>query len=308
MGISETSGRTLVVGTRGSSLALVQTELVVERLQAAHPGLALEIRRIRTEGDRDRRTPLTQMGGQGLFVKEIETALIVGTIDLAVHSLKDMPTVQPEGLTLAAVLPRADPRDALVSRLGHGLAELPPGARVGTGSLRRQAQLRALRPDLEIVGLRGNVDTRLRKARSGAYDAVVLAAAGLVRLNRADEITETLPPEVMLPAVGQGAICVEARVEDAETLALLGILDDPATRAATAAERAFLRELGGGCHVPIAAYAVPADDALWLRGLVADAEARRVVRGESRGPVSLAEELGRDLARRLLAQGAGDLL
>lgn len=280
----------------------------MERLQALHPGVTLQIQHIRTEGDRDRQTPLTEIGGQGIFAKEIENALLTRSIDLAVHSLKDMPTVQPEGLTLAAVLPRADARDALVSRLGLPLAELPAGARVGTGSLRRQAQLRALRPDLEVLGLRGNVDTRLRKARSEMYDAVLLAVAGLARLNRADEITQILPPETMLPAVGQGAICVEVRKDDAQTLALLSALDDPATRAATAAERAFLRELGGGCHVPIAAYAEPAGDGLWLRGLVADVEGCRVVRGEARGPASRAEELGRDLARRLLSQGARDLL
>ncbi len=248
------------------------------------------------------------MGGQGIFVKEIENALLAGSIDLAVHSLKDMPTTPPEGLVLAAILPREDPRDALVSRLGVGLADLPTGARVGTGSLRRQAQVRAFRPDLEIVDLRGNVDTRLRKARTASYDAVILAVAGLIRLGRADEITEILPPEIMLPAVGQGAICVEARADDAEVVSLLSALDDAASRAATAAERAFLRELGGGCHVPIAAYAEIAGDNLWLRGLVADTEARRVVRGEARGSVRAAEPLGRALAQRLLAQGAATFL
>lgn len=304
----EERARTLVVGTRASALARIQADRVVERLHALHPRLSFRIQPISTSGDRDRQTPLTQMGGQGVFVKEIEQALLAGSIDFAVHSLKDMPTTQPNGLILAAVLQREDPRDALVSRMGVGLAHLPTGARVGTGSLRRQVQVRAFRPDLEVVALRGNVDTRLRKARTESYDAVILAAAGLLRLGRAGEITEMLSPEIMLPAVGQGAICVEARADDVDVVHLLRSLDHAATRAATAAERAFLRELGGGCYVPIAAYAEVSDDALWLRGLVADAGARRVLRDEARGPAHAAESLGRALARRLLAQGAAALL
>lgn len=302
------SRRALVVGTRASALARIQAEQVLERLRSLCPERSFQVQYIHTSGDHDQQTPLTKIGGQGVFVKEIENALLAGAVDLAVHSLKDMPVVQPDGLVVAAVLPRGEPRDALVSRLGVGLARLPAGAVVGTGSLRRQAQLRAFRPDLRIVGLRGNVDTRLRKARSEEYDAVILAAAGLIRLGRADEITEILSPEIMLPAVGQGVIAVEARADDAETLAVTRALDDPTARAATIAERTFLRELGGGCHVPIAAYAEVLGSNLWLRGLVADAEGRRVARGEQRGPAARPEAIGRALALQLLAQGAATLL
>ena len=305
---SDRRTRTFVIGTRGSPLALAQTELAAAALRAAHPGVALEVRQVRTRGDRDQHTPLAQLGAQGVFVKDIENALRVGEIDLAVHSLKDMPSEQPERLVIAAVLEREDPRDALVSRLGLGLERLPRGARIGTGSLRRQAQLRALRPDLEVVDLRGNVDTRLRKAASEEFDAVVLALAGLVRLGRAAEVTAILPLDVMLPAVGQGAICIEVRADDGEALALARAIDHPATRAATTAERSFLHELGGGCHVPIAAHAVLEGGYLWLRGLVASCDGARVVRGSMSGLPGLAEDLGQSLARQLLAQGSSELL
>jgi len=298
----------IIVGTRDSALALAQTELVVAGLRALHPGLPIQIRPLRTGGDHDQQSPLARLGGQGIFVKEIENALLAGEIDLAVHSLKDMPTVQPDGLAIGAVLPREDARDALVSRLGLTLAELPPGARVGTGSLRRQAQLRALRPDLEVLGLRGNVDTRLRKAASGEYDAIVLALAGLIRLGREAEATAVIPLDVLLPAVGQGAIGVEVRSDDAEALALARALDDPAARAATAAERSLLHELGGGCHVPVAAHATVDGDELFLRGLVADARGTRVVRGSRSGRPAMAEQVGRDLACQFLRQGCGELL
>lgn len=297
-----------VVGTRASALALAQTELVVAALRKAHPGRTFLIQHVSTNGDHDQRTPLTELGGQGIFVKEIENALLAGEVDLAVHSLKDMPTAQPEGLLLGAVLPREDPRDALISRHGLNLDDLPPGARVGTGSLRRQAQLRAYRRDLEVVGLRGNVDTRLRKAAGPDYDAVILALAGLIRLGRASEVTAVLPLDVMLPAMGQGAIGVEVRADDAEALALVAPLDDAPTRAATAAERSLLRELGGGCHVPIAAHALLQGGQLWLRGLVASPTGERIVRGSATAPPERAEALGRELARQLLQQGCRELL
>ena len=298
----------VVIGTRASALAMAQTGIVVARLKAAHPGLSCHVKQISTVGDRDQSRPLTGIGGQGVFVREIDKALLTGEIDLAVHSLKDVPTAQPDESTIGAVLPRGDARDALVSRLGLPLQELPEGACVGTGSTRREAQLRALRPDLEIVGLRGNVDTRLRKATTEAYDAIVLATAGLVRLGRAGEITEILPPEVMLPAVGQGAICVQVRSDDREALEAVGHLDDAGTRAAVTAERSFLRMLGGGCRVPIAAHAVTDGDELWLRGLVSDRTGVHSVKGEVRGPSALASELGRNLAHRLREAGAAGLL
>ncbi len=298
----------LVVGTRASTLAQVQTGLVVAALQARHPELSFETRLVHTRGDHDRRTPLAELGGEGIFVKELEGALLTGEIDLAVHSLKDMPAVQPPDLVIAAVLPREDARDALVSQLGLPLAKLPHRARVGTSALRREAQLRALRPDLQLLPLRGNVDTRLRKVREGEYDAIVLALAGLVRLGRQAEVTEVLPLEAVLPAPGQGAIAVEARAGDAGVLAALEALDDPGTRAATAAERSLLRELGGGCHVPIAAHATVEGDVLYLRALVADLSGTAIVRSGRRGPMAQAEALGRALARELVRLGCAELL
>lgn len=300
--------RNIVLGTRASALALRQTGLVAASLRAAHSGLRLDTQTVHTGGDRDQETPLDLLGGQGVFVKEIENALLAGEIDLAVHSLKDMPAEQPRGLTIGAVLAREDPREALVSRLGLGLEELPQGARVGTGSLRREAQLRAYRPDLVMLGLRGNVDTRLKKAMTTEYDAIVLALAGLLRLGRAAEVTAIIPPEVILPAVGQGAIAVEVRAGDLEARALVAPLDDPSTRAATEAERSLLRALGGGCHVPIAGHALVRGDGLWLRGLVASPSGERILRGSVLGPPGAAEELGRELAAKLLAQGCGEIL
>ena len=298
----------IVVGTRASALALAQTEIVLASLRQAHPDVVFELKHIHTGGDRDQKTPLAQIGGQGIFVKDIENTLLAGEIDVAIHSLKDMPTIQPEGLTLGAILAREDPRDALVSRRGESLAGLPEGARIGTGSLRREAQLRAVRPDLQILPLRGNVDTRLRKSATDDYDAVVLATAGLIRLGFGARITEVLPLSVMLPAVGQGAIAVEVRSGDTAVLDLVRKLDDAATRAATEAERGFLRELGGGCHVPIAAHGRATGNGLWLRGLVAHPSGQPILRGAVNGSSERAQALGADLARQLLAQGASDLL
>jgi len=276
-------------------------------LQQVRRDVEFRIQRVTTRGDVVRDRALSQVGGKGLFVKEIETALLIGEIDLAVHSLKDMPTEQPEGLTISAVTAREDPRDVLVSRLGLKLDRLPQGARVGTSSLRRAAQLRASRPDLQIVDLRGNVDTRLRKAATEEYDAVVLAAAGVIRLSYSDRITEYLSPQVMLPAAGQGALCVEIRTDDEATRTLISIVHDPLTDSAVTAERAFLAKIGGGCQVPIAAYGIFNDDELWLRGMVASPDGSRLLRHELRGSWTEPAALAQVLAEEMLAQGADEI-
>jgi hydroxymethylbilane synthase len=299
----------IVVGTRGSALALWQAEHVIVRLRAAMPKLEVEVKIIRTQGDLVRDRALSQVGGKGLFVTEIENALLGGEIDLAVHSLKDMPTEQPRGLILGAILKRANPCDALVARDGRGtLADLPVGARVGTSSLRRRAQLLAARPDLQVVDLRGNVDTRLRKLREGQYDAIVLAVAGLERLGHPDAISQELPIDLMLPAVGQGALCVEVRAGDAATQSLVSSLDHLPTRRAAEAERAFLQRLEGGCQVPIGAFAQVDGSQLYLLGLVAALDGSRLVRDEIRGPAANAAQLGADLAGRLLEAGGQAIL
>lgn len=295
-------GRSVIVGSRASALALAQTRLVVATLEELHPGIAFEIQRITTRGDRVLHRPLSKVGGKGLFVRELEEVLLAGQIDLAVHSLKDLPTEQPAGLLIAAVPQRADPRDALVTRDGHRLADLPPGARVGTSSLRRMAQLRALRPDLEILDIRGNVDTRLRKLDEGRYDAIILAAAGLARLGLSERVAEFLDPETMLPAPGQGALAVEARVDDPATRALVEPLDHHPTRLAVEAERAFLRRLGGGCQVPMAAHAWLDGDSLRLRGMVADVDGSNVIYAVLRGPASRAADVGVALAEEILTR------
>jgi hydroxymethylbilane synthase len=299
--------QTVTVGSRGSDLALWQTRWVINRLQQACPDIEFRIQRITTRGDAVRDQALSQVGGKGLFVKEIENALLAGEIDLAVHSLKDMPTDLPEGLAIGAVTAREDPRDVLVSRLGLGLAELPAGARVGTGSLRRAAQLRACRPDLQIADLRGNVDTRLRKAMTEEYDAVVLAAAGLLRLGYSGRITEYLSPKVMLPAAGQGALCVEIRTDDEATRTLISIVHDPLTDSTVTAERAFLARMGGGCRVPIAAYGIVNDHELWLRGMVASPDGSQLLRHELRGSWTEPVPLAQALAEEMLAQGADEI-
>jgi hydroxymethylbilane synthase len=303
------SRQTLIVGSRGSALALWQANHVIKRLQVTNPELDTQLKTIKTQGDLVRDRALSQVGGKGLFVKEIENALLAGEIDLAVHSLKDMPTEQPRGLALGAVLPRADARDALVTRRQQtDLAGLPEGAIVGTSSLRRKAQVLALRPDLQVHDLRGNVDTRLGKLRSGQYDAVVLAAAGLIRLGHADEIDQYLPPHLVLPAVGQGALCIEVRADDAATRNLLAPLDHAPTRLATTAERAFLHRLEGGCQVPIAAYGQVEGDQLHLWGLVAALDGSQLVKEEILGPVEEPVGLGAKLAEQLLAAGGGVVL
>ncbi len=307
------SARTLVVGTRGSRLAVRQTEIALEALRGAHLGRTFDTRTIQTSGDRSTAS-LSEIGGRGVFVIEIERALLAGQIDIAVHSLKDLPSEETGGLTMAAVLPREDPRDALVSRSGARLAELPAGARVATGSPRRAVQVLVARPDVIVSDIRGNVDTRVRKVEEGQYDAVVLAAAGLKRLGWLDRAAQVFEPEEMLPAVGQGALAVQVRSDDTETLAAVAALDDPGTRAAVTAERAFERRLGGGCAAAIGGYATlsgigPSTERtpLLLRGLVGQAGGR-ILRGEMEGVASEAEMLGVRLAEYLIGQGAEELL
>jgi hydroxymethylbilane synthase len=292
------------IGTRGSALALWQAEHVTGRLRAL--GHEVERRIITTTGDRilDRR--LENVGGKGAFLKEIEDALLTGQVDLAVHSLKDVPVALPAGLRLCGILERGDARDVLVSHSGLGLRALPAGARIGTTSLRRRAQLRALRGDLILEDLRGNVDTRLRRVEAGEYAAVVLALAGLERLGRAARASEVLEPELLLPAPGQGAVALECLEADGELAAAVAPLDHAPTARAVAAERAFLAALGGGCNVPLGAYAVGNGGELRLQGLVAREVDGRALRGERRGTAP--EALGEALAEELLARGARELL
>ncbi len=293
----------LVIGSRGSKLALWQAHWIQERLKEL--GAASRIEIIKTTGDKITDVPLVRVGTKGLFTKEIEEALVEGRIDLAVHSLKDLPTELPPGLQLAAIPPREDARDALV---GCALAELPAGATVGTSSLRRAAQLRALRPDLEVEPVRGNLDTRLRKLDEGQYQALVLAAAGLKRLGWQERISECLPVEVMCPAVGQGALAVETRADDGEAARVCARLDDAVTRAAVTAERATLAALGGGCQVPIGAYAEIEDGRLRLRAVVISPDGRALVRDGIAGEPAAARPLGSELGRRLLDGGARAIL
>ncbi|MFQ5662235.1 MAG: hydroxymethylbilane synthase [Terriglobia bacterium] len=298
----------LILGSRGSPLALWQANFVKTLLERAG-SVEVRIEIIHTSGDKITDVPLATLGGtKALFTKEIEEALQAGRIDLAVHSLKDMPTQLPAGLTLGAIPAREDARDALIARRGESWARLPAGARVGTSSLRRQVQLRLLRRDLLIEPLRGNLDTRLRKLEQGRYDAIVVALAGLKRMGWADRATQIFAPEEMLPAIGQGALAIEVRADDAELLARLSSLSDPDTEAATRAERSFLRRLGGGCQVPLAAYAQVKHERVKLAGVVVSTEGERAVRGVEKGPQSDAEAIGVALAEKLLQAGAAEIL
>jgi hydroxymethylbilane synthase len=300
----------LVIGSRGSALALWQSEWVKAQLEAAVPGRRVAIEIIKTTGDKILDAPLAKIGGKGLFTKEIEDALLEGRVDLAVHSLKDLPTTLPEGLELGAVTEREDVRDALISHDGvSDFASLKQGALIGTSSLRRQAQLLALRPDLKLDDLRGNVGTRLQKVEEGRYDAIILAAAGMSRLGFGGKITERIAPEVMLPAVGQGALGIEIREGDTATREAIQVIAHTKTWRATDAERALLRGLGGGCQVPIAAFATVDDEGgIHLRGLVAAVDGTRIIRGETSGRAEDAVALGDALAQQLLADGANELL
>jgi len=307
----------LIIGSRGSKLAMWQSNWVKDRLEEAYPGLVVNIEIIKTTGDKLTEASLAQIGGKGVFTKEIEEALLDGHVDLAVHSLKDLPTTLPAGLHIAAVTEREDVRDALIVREAlresvKSIKDLPEGARIGTSSLRRASQLRHARPDLRIVELRGNVETRLRKLDEGNYDAIILASAGLNRLGFSGRVAAHIPTSEMLSAVGQGALGIEARVDDHRANLLLEVLNHPPTRYATEAERAVLRSLGGGCAVPIAAFGHIKKNRLSQKlivdALVADAEGRRVIRLQVGGPVQQAEELGAKLAENLIAEGARELL
>ena len=296
------------IGTRGSPLALRQAGEVAQGLRRAWPGLEVDLVPIRTSGDRLATAHLAELGGKGLFVQEIDEALREGRVDLAVHSLKDLPSERPNGLVLAAFPRREDPRDVLVSATATRIDSLSPGARVGTSSLRRSVQLLALRPDLAAVPIRGNVDTRLRKLRQGEYDALILAAAGLRRLGLLDSTTTPLDPEEMLPAVGQGTLGVEAREDDETTLSRVAALTDVDTRTATLAERAFLEAVGGACTTPLAAYARVVPGGLRLDAFVATPDGSRRMRDMETGDTGAPEALGRRLAARLLDAGAADII
>ena len=294
----------MIIGTRSSKLALWQAEYIADCLQKQYPDLVVELKHIATTGDKILDTPLAKIGGKGLFTKELETEMLAGDIDIAVHSLKDMPTQIPEGLTLAVITERFDPGDCLVSNTYGSLAKLPQGARVGTSSLRRKAQLLHVRPDLTILDLRGNVNTRLRKLDDGEYDAIILAAAGLKRLGFGDRIQETIDPALCLPAVGQGALAIEARADDEEILELIKFLQDDATRQSAAAERAFLASVEGGCQVPVGVYArKQTNGSLQVTAVIASVDGKTLLRDELVGDAIEADELGRKLAKKLLAVG-----
>jgi len=300
--------RSFTIGTRGSLLARAQCRIVQGELAARHSDGVWLTKEIKTQGDIDRDVSLVTLGGQGVFVRALEERLLAGEIDLAVHSLKDMPTELPPGLRIAAVLPREDARDVLISRLDCSLDSLPEGSVVGTSSLGRQAQILRYRPDLTVRDIRGNVDTRLRKLHDRQYDAVILAAAGLIRLGRDHLITQYLSMEVMLPAVGQGALAIEVQEDDQEIIRRVEPLNHRATEQAVLAERGFLAALGGGCSVPIAAYGEVANGCVCLSGVVADPTSGSCIRGSVTGPVSQPEALGRRLAEQLLGHGARELL
>lgn len=306
--MSKFSTRPLLVGTRGSLLALWQTNHVITALKKIAPDLEIGTRILRTAGDREPNRPLDAFSARGVFTDAIENALRAREIDCAVHSLKDLPTQQNDDLVLAAILERADARDVIVSRHNLGLMQLPQNARVGTGSTRRTAQVLALRPDIQIVSLRGNVDTRLHKAQLKEYDAIVLAAAGMVRLGRTDEITEYLDLETFLPDPGQGALAVQIRADDSELAAFCAQTDHAPTRAATTAERAFLAAFGYGCSLPIAAYCETRGEELFLRGMIGTRDGQTILRGAGEGNIGDAATIGYALAQELMARGASELL
>lgn len=296
------------IGTRASLLAVTQSTMIKELIEKQHPGTTVELIKITTKGDKILDVPLAKVGGKGLFVKELEDALLDGRADLAVHSMKDVPTDLPEGLHLGVVTERENPRDAFVSNNYANVSELPQGATVGTSSLRRRSQLAAMRPDLVIEDLRGNVDTRLRKLDEGQYDAIILASAGLNRLGKSDRITSFLEPVDMLPAIGQGALGLELRVDDAELLEGISFLNHPATAVAVEAERAFLLRLEGGCQVPIGAFATAEGDTVTLTGLIASVDGKEILRESATGPGENAAQMGTQLAEKLLEMGGREIL
>ncbi len=295
--------RNITIGTRGSKLAVIQAQQVLTKLREAAPGLKASLVKITTRGDRDSGTALDKFAGQGVFVKELEKALFDGAIDFAVHSLKDMPTEIPYGLSLAATIARLDPGDVLISR-GDKLAGLAPGSKIGTGSLRRSVQLSALRPDLEICGIRGNIDTRLRKVSEGEVDGIIVAAAALIRLGWEDKIAEYLPTEYFTPSVGQGTLGIEIRSEDKETASLASAINHEPTWQSVTAERTFLRALGGGCRAPIAALGIVSDGVLKLSGMVANVDGTRILRATEEGDAQAPEQVGKQLAQKMVDIGA----
>jgi hydroxymethylbilane synthase len=307
-GLNRMSSREIKIGTRGSPLALYQANWVKDRLAEVHPHLHVTLLKIKTTGDKIQDAPLAKIGGKGLFVKEIEEALIQKKIDLAVHSIKDVPTEFPEGLHLAAITQREDPRDVFISRDKTLLRDLRRGAKIGTSSLRRQAQLLYFRGDFEMIPLRGNLDTRIRKLKTMDLDGVVLALAGVKRLNLEQNITEILPAEISLPAIGQGALGIETRIGDRETEGYLEFLNDRESSAAVSAERAFLKKLEGGCQVPIGAYGRVEGGTLHIEGLVGRTDGKELIRHHLEGPADEAETLGTRLAEILLKRGAGEIL
>lgn len=300
--------RTLRIATRKSALALWQAEYVQAKLQEHHPHLTVELVPMSTQGDKILDTPLAKIGGKGLFIKELEIAMLEGRADIAVHSIKDIPVEFPKAFGLHAICPRENPFDAFVSNQVDSIDELPHGAIVGTSSLRRQCQIRKHRPDLQIRDLRGNVNTRLAKLDNGDYDAIILAAAGLIRLDMAHRIAQQLPPETCLPAVGQGAVGIECRNDDEELIGLLSALNDPDTHTRVSAERAMNTRLEGGCQVPIGSFATLDGDTLTLTGMVGQPDGSQLLFASATGPAHRAEAIGIEVAEALLAQGAGDIL
>ena len=298
----------LTIGSRGSQLALWQAEWIKSRLVSLHPDVSVSIQIIKTKGDKILDVPLAKVGGKGLFVKEIEEALLEGEVDLAVHSMKDMPGEIPAGLHIGAVPERELALDVLISKDNKAFKDLNQGARIGTSSLRRASQLRHARPDIQIVPLRGNLDTRLRKLTTENLDAIVLAAAGVKRLSLEDRITQYLDTDIMLPAAGQGALCVETRIDDADTNALVKPLDHKATRNVITGERAFLNHLGGSCQIPIAAFGEIKQNQYRLRGLVADLDGTQVISGSHEGVPVRSADIGIELAESLISKGAAEIL
>ncbi len=296
------------IGTRASALALWQAEWVKSELEKKYPGMTVSLTKIKTTGDKILDVPLAQVGGKGLFVKEIEEAMLANEIDIAVHSMKDVPTLFPDGLHLSCITKREDARDALLTRNNMKFKDLPQGATIGTSSLRRQAQLMSVRPDFKIQQLRGNVDTRLRKLKEGQFDAIILAAAGVRRLGLAENVSEYLDPAISLPAIGQGALGIECRVDDRELNDLIAFFNHQDTRTCVTGERALLRRLEGGCQVPIACYGQMMNGKLHLIGLVGSVDGKRIIKETIEGEADKAEKLGVTLAEKLLSKGADVIL
>lgn len=300
--------KVIIIGSRGSQLALCQTQHIFNRLQAFHPQLRFVIKRIRTKGDELAREPSSRFEGKWDFVRELEAALLAGEIDLAVHSFKDLPVNLPQGLEIASVSQREDARDVMVSMKANSLSQLPRGASIGTSSLRRTAQLKFFRPDLDIRDIRGNIDTRLRKVSSGQFDGIILAAAGLIRLGWEEQITDYLSMDICLPAVAQGALAIEVREEEEEIKRLVSFLNHKATRQAITAEQVFLRCLGGGCHTPIAAFGQINGGVLELEGMVSTPDGGKLLRMRVKGSAEIPEEVGSLLGEKLIALGAREIL